>query len=185
MIYLSDLWLPIVASAVIVFVASSILHMVLPLHRNDYAKLPNEDKALESLRSLGVQPGDYAFPCPDGPKDMNSPEMQEKYKAGPVGIVTVLPNGPPAMGKSLTLWFIYCLVMGVFVAYLTGRTVGAGNEYLTVFRVSSTVAFLGYGLGQAVDSIWKGVAWSTTFKHMFDGLVYALLTAGVFGWLWP
>ena len=64
MVYLADLWLPIVVSAVIVFFASSILHMVLPLHRNDYKKMPNEDKVLESLRNLGVPPGRLRFPMP-------------------------------------------------------------------------------------------------------------------------
>jgi hypothetical protein len=89
------------------------------------------------------------------------------------------------MGKYLAMWFVFCLVIGVFAAYLAGRTLGPGTEYLTVFRVTGTVAFLGYAVGQATNSIWMGVTWSSTLKHVFDGLVYALLTAGVFGWLWP
>src|SRR6266851_8791731 len=44
MVSLSALWLPIVLSAVIVFVASSIMYMLLPYHRSDYRKLPEEDK---------------------------------------------------------------------------------------------------------------------------------------------
>jgi hypothetical protein len=185
MVYLTALWLPILISAVIVFIASSILHMLLTYHRSDYKKLPNEENLLEAMRKEGVSPGNYSFPCPASPKDMSSPEMIEKYKKGPVGIVHVLPSGPPVMAKHLTLWFIYCLVVGVFVAYLAGRTLGAGTDYLAVFRVSGTAAFLGYGIGNAVDSIWMGQSWSTSIKHVFDGLVYALLTAGVFGWLWP
>jgi hypothetical protein len=184
MVSLTALWLPIVLSAVVVFIASSIIHMVLPYHRGDYKKMPNEDQVLEALRSAAVAPGDYTFPCPDNPKEMRSPEMMAKYEKGPVGIVTVMPSGPPAMGKSLALWFVFCLVISVFVAYLTGRTLGPGTEYLMVFRVAGTTAFLGYGVGQAINSIWWGQAWWTTLKHIFDGLVYALLTAGMFGWLW-
>jgi hypothetical protein len=185
MVYLSALWLPILLSAVVVFIASSIIHMVLGYHRSDYKKLPNEDKLLEAMRNAAVAPGNYAFPHAAGPKEMKTPEMMEKYKKGPVGFVTVMRSGPPAMGKYLLLWFIFCLVIGVFVAYVAGRALSAGAEYLTVFRIAGTVGFLGYAAACATDAIWKGQPWSTTLKSMFDGLVYGLLTAGVFGWLWP
>jgi hypothetical protein len=185
MVYLTQLWLPIVLSAVIVFVVSSILHMVLPFHKNDYRKLPDEEKLMEALRAAGVTSGPaYHFPhCSH--KEMNSPEMKEKFKKGPLGFITVFPSGPPNMGKFLGTWFLYCLIVGVFTAYLTGRTVAPHTDYLHVFRVAGTIAFMGYGLGHFVDSVWKGQTWGVTFKHMFDGLVYALLTAGTFGWLWP
>jgi len=185
MVYLTTLWLPILLSAVVVFVASSVMHMVLTYHRSDYQKLPNEEKLLDALRSERLAPGTYQFPHCASPKDMKSPEMIEKHRKGPVGILTVIRSGPPAMRKGLLLWFAFCVVISVFVAYLAGRTLSAGTAYLAVFRVAGTVAFLGYSAGNAVDSIWKGQPWSTTVKHMFDGLIYALLTAGVFGWLWP
>ncbi|HKW61108.1 MAG TPA: hypothetical protein VJN89_01070 [Candidatus Acidoferrum sp.] len=178
------LWLPILLSAVIVFVASSILHMVLPYHRSDYKKLPDEDKVLAALRPMNLSRGLYVFPfCTH--KDMKSPEMIEKYKAGPVGTMTIFQSGPPNMGTYLLKWFVYCLVIGVFTAYLTGRTVNAGTEYLRVFRVAGTVSFMAYGVGQLNDSIWKGQPWSNTIKHFIDGLIFALLTGGTFGWLWP
>jgi hypothetical protein len=185
MVELTALWLPIVLSAVIVFIASSILHMVLPLHRSDYQKLPDEDKIMAALRAAGVQPGNYHFPHCASPKEMSTPEMMDKLKAGPVGLLNVIPSGPPAMGKYLAAWFTLCLVMAVFVAYLTGRTVAPGAHYLAVFRVAGTVAFLGFAGGQISDSIWKGQRWSTTCKHVFDSLIYGLLMAGTFGWLWP
>lgn len=185
MVPLTQLWLPIVLSAVVVFVASSVIHMLLGLHFGDYKKLPNEEKLREAIREANVPPGNYMFPCASSPKVMNSPEMIEKWTEGPVGLMNVLPSGPPAMGKNLVQWFAYCLALGFMLAYLAGRTLGPGADYLAVFRVVGTVGFLGYGFAEAVNSIWKGQAWATTFKHMFDGLVYALLTAGVFGWLWP
>jgi len=178
------LWLPILLSAVIVFVASSIMHMVLTYHRSDYKKLPDEDKIAAALRSAGVTRGLYMLPhCSH--QDMKKPEVQEKFKQGPVGMITVLQPGPMNMGKYLLTWFVFCLVIGVFTAYLTGRTVPAGTDYLRVFRVAGTVAFMAYGVGQLNDSIWKGQPWSNTIKHVFDGLVFGLLTAGTFGWLWP
>ncbi|MGA2355666.1 MAG: hypothetical protein ABSG02_14315 [Terriglobales bacterium] len=184
MVSLAALWLPILLSAVIVFVASSIMHMLLPYHRSDYGQLPDEDKALAALRGVGVKPGLYVFPyCTH--KDMKSPALVEKQKQGPVGFITVIPSGPPAMPKFLGQWFGFCLVIGFFVAYLTAHTVAPGANYRAVFRVVGTAAFLAYGLGNLSNGIWKGQPWSVTFKEVFDGLIYGLLTAGTFGWLWP
>ena len=184
MVPLAALWLPILLSAVIVFVASSVMHMLLPYHRSDYQQLPDEDKVLAGLRAAGLKRGLYMFPFGTH-KEMKSPAMVEKYKQGPVGMMTVFPSGPPAMPKFLGMWFVYCLLIGFFVAYLTGRTVAPGAYYLAVFRVAGTAAFLAYGLGHVSNGIWKGQTWSMTIKEVIDGLVYGLLTAGTFGWLWP
>ena len=184
MVHLAALWLPIVVSAVIVFVASSIMHTVLQYHRGDYNQLPDEDKIRATLRSANLKRGLYVFPfCTH--KDMKSPATMEKYKEGPVGFMNIMPSGPPAMPKFLGQWFVFCLVIAFFTAYLTAHTVAEGANYLVVFRVAGTVAFMGYGLGHLSDGIWKGQTWSATIKEVFDGLVYGLLTAGVFGWLWP
>lgn len=185
MISILDLWMPIALSSVIVFFASSILHMVLKYHRADYKALPNEAETLAALRQAKLGPGMYVFPHAASSKDMGTPEMQEKYRQGPVGLMTLRPNGVVAMGKYLATWFAYLVFVGVFVAYLTGRTLGSGTHYLQVFRVAGTTAFMAYGVGQIIESIWEGRPWSNTARAVFDGLVYSLLTAGCFGWLWP
>jgi len=184
MVPLATLWLPILLSAVIVFVASSIMHMLLKYHQSDYRQLPDEDKVRAALRAANLSRGLYVFPFCNH-KDMKSPAMIEKYKQGPVGFVNILPNGPPAMPKFLIQWFIFCLLVGFFVAYLVAHTLAPGTPYLTVFRVVGTAAFLAYGLGNLSNGIWKGQTWSATIKEVIDGLVYGLLTAGTFGWLWP
>jgi len=184
MVPLTALWLPLVVSAVIVFVASSIMHMLLPYHRSDYSQLPDEDKILAVLRAAALKRGLYVFPfCTH--KDMKSPALIEKQKQGPVGFLTIVPSGPPAMPKFLIQWFVYCLLIGFFVAYLTAHTLAPGTHYPAVFRVVGTAAFLAYGLAHLSNGIWKGQKWSVTIKEVIDGLVYALLTAGTFGWLWP
>jgi len=184
MALLSALWLPIVLSAVIVFVASSVIHMLLPYHRGDYGQLPEEDKALSTLRSAGLKRGLYVFPyCTH--KEMNTPAAIEKYQKGPCGMMIVFPTGRPNMGKYLGLWFGYCLLISFFVAYLSAHTVAPGTYYLAVFRVVGTAAFLTYGLGPLANVIWKGYPWSFVLKEAIDGLIYGLLTAGTFGWLWP
>jgi hypothetical protein len=185
MVPLTALWLPILLAAVIVFVASAIMHMLLPYHKSDYQKLPEEDKLLATLRAANLKRGLYVFPFCTEQKELKSPAMIEKYKQGPVGMMTIFPSGPPAMPKLLAMWFVYCLVIGLFVACLTGNTVAPGALYLAVFRVAGTAAFLAYGVGQLVNSIWAGQPWSVTIKHVIDGLIYGLLTAGTFGWLWP
>jgi hypothetical protein len=184
MVPLTALWAPIVLSAVIVFVASSIMHMLLPYHQSDCHQLPDEDTLRAAMRTAGLKRGYYMFPY-SSHKEMKSPAVQEKFKQGPVGIMTVLPSGPPAMPKYLISWFVYCLVIGFFTAYLTGHTVPPGLNYLVVFRVAGTAAFMAYGLGQLSNGIWKGQPWGMTIKEVIDGLVYGLLTAGTFGWLWP
>jgi len=184
MVSLAALWLPIVLSAVIVFIASSIMHMVLPYHRSDYRRLPDEEGIVAALRAAGVTRGLYMFPhCTH--QDMKTPAVQEKFKQGPVGHLTIFPSGTVNMGKFLGLWFAYCLVIGFFVAYLTGHVLATGANYRQVFRVAGTAAFLAYGLGHLSNGIWKGQPWSFVLKEVFDGLIFGLLTGGTFGWLWP
>jgi hypothetical protein len=183
---LSSLWLPILVSAVLVFIASTVIHMFLPFwHRNDYLKMPNEDKAMDSLRPLAIPPGDYMVPYCAGAEDMKSPAFKEKLNKGPVMMVTVRPNGMAGMGKPLVLWFIFCLVIGLFAGYVASRALPPGAQYLRVFQLAGASAFMAYAAAIWPPSIWYGRSWSATFKSTVDGLVYALVTAGAFGWLWP
>jgi len=182
---LADLLLPILLSAVAVFVISSVIHMALPFHKADYQPLPNEAAVLEGMRTHGVVPGHFAFPCPGSMKEMASPEMLAKYQQGPVGFMTVMPSGPPAMGKNLTMWFVYSLVVGVFVAYIGTLSLDAGESAMRVFRVTGAVAVLPYALSYFMDVIWKGMSFGIALKFMIDGVIYGLATAAVFAWLWP
>jgi hypothetical protein len=185
MVTLLSLWLPIVLATVLVFLASFFIHMVLPYHRGDMRKLPKEDEVMEALRKFSIPPGDYGVPHAGSMKEAGQAEFAAKKKAGPQLFMTVLKHDPSAMGLSLFLWFIYSLLVSVISAYIAGRALPAGANYLQVFRFAGCVAFTGYSLALLEQSIWYGRSWWTTAKSMFDGLVYGLLTAGVFGWLWP
>lgn len=182
---LAALWLPILLSAVFVFVVSSVIHMATPMHKGDYKKLPGEANVLSGMRSEGVAPGHYMFPCAESMKAMGEPEMIAKFNEGPVGYVTVIPNGPPAIGKSLITWFIYSIVIGALVAYAATLGLQAGAEFMTVFRFTAVAAILGYAVGEIPQSIWKGMSWGITLKFVIDGLLYGLTTAATFAWLWP
>ncbi len=186
MVPILALWLPILLAAVLVFFGSSIIHMVLGYHKSDYSKVDAEDEVLDALQPANLAPGDYFIPHADSAEAMKSEAYQAKLKKGPAAFMTVAdPGAFSSMGRSLGQWFVYCVVIGVIVAYVTGRMLAPGAEYLTVFRLAGTVTFCCYALGEPIHSIWFHRSWSTTFKTMFDGLIYAVLTGGAFGWLWP
>src|SRR6185436_19421025 len=138
MVSLMSLWLPILLSAVFVFVASSVIHMVLPYHHTDYRKLPNEDETMDALRRVNIPPGDYMMPRPGGSAGMRSPEFLAKMNRGPVAMMTVMRPGPMNMGKNLSQWFVFSLVVSLFSGYIASRAVGPGTEYLEVFRFVGT-----------------------------------------------
>ena len=185
MISIAALWMPILVSAVIVFIASSIIHMAPLWHRSEYPKVPNEDKVMDALRPLAIPPGDYMLPRANDMKDMKSAAFTEKMNRGPVVIMTVLPHGCPSMARNLVRWFLYVVGVSVLAAYMTGNLLPPGTEYLTVFRFACTTAFIGYAVALWQMSIWYKRSWSTTFRATLDGVIYGLLTGGVFGWLWP
>jgi len=185
MVPIVSLWLPIQVSAVLVFLASWLVHMLLGYHRSDFAQVPSEDGVMEAMRPFNVPPGDYMMPHSGSGNPMKDPAFMEKFNRGPVAVMTVMPSGVMSMGSSLAQWLVYCVVVSVIAAYVAGRALGPGESYLEVFRFAGVVSFVGYALALVQNSIWYKRKWSTTLKSLFDGLVYGLLTAGVFGWLWP
>jgi hypothetical protein len=185
MVTLGALWIPIVLSAVLVFILSAIVHMVLRYHASDYSKLPNEDAVRAAIRAGNPRPAQYIIPYCATPKEMESPEMKQKYAEGPIAVLNLKAPGYQGMGPMLFQWFVFTLVVSLFVAYVAAHTVPAGTVYLEVFRVVGSIAFLAYGAGQIPAAIWMGKPWSVALKELFDGLLYGLVTAGTFGWLWP
>lgn len=182
---LSSLVVPIALSTVFVFIASSIIHMASPWHKSDYPRVPNEDRAREVLRALAIPPGDYMIPRPSSRADLRSPEFAAKIHTGPVMILTVMPNGPMPMLRNMGLWLLYCAAVSVFAGYIAGRALAPGAEYLEVFRFAGATAFIGYVVALWQMSIWYHRSWTTTLKATVDGFIYACLTAGTTGWLWP
>jgi len=185
MVGLGDLWLPILVASVLVFIVSAIIHMVLKYHNKDYTRLPNEEAVRAAIRGGNPAPAQYVIPyCPDM-KDMEKPEIKQKYLEGPVAVINLLRPGVPNMGKYLSQWFAYLLVVSLFIGYVASHSLPREATYLQVFRIVGAIGFLVYGLGQLPASIWMGKPWRITVKDMIDGLVYGLVTAGTFGWLWP
>ena len=182
---LYSLWLPILLAAVVVFLASSVIHMAPLWHRGDYPAIPNEDQVRAALRPFAIPPGDYMLPRPASNEQMKSPEFAAKVLEGPNIVMTVLPNAAWSMVRNLGLWFVYCLVVSLFAAYVTVHAVPTGAPYGEMFRFASTTAFIAYSVALWQMSIWYRRAWGLTIKATIDGLIYACLTAVAFGWLWP
>ena len=185
MVELTSLWLPILLSSVFVFLLSSVIHMALPWHKKDFPKLERQDEIQQALRPFNIPAGEYLIPRAADRKEMMSPEYKEKMEKGPMAIITVWTSAQASMSTPLILWFIYTIVIGIFAAYVSGRALPTGAHYLAVFRFAGVTTFLAYTAALWQMSIWFKRPWSTTIKSTIDGLLYALLTAGTFGWLWP
>lgn len=185
MVTLGMLWLPILLSAVLVFVLSAVFWMVLPFHKSDFSKLPDEEAVRTALNKKKLAPGQYRIPWCDDMKEMQQPPMMKKLEEGPVATIVVQPSGPMKMGGSMAISVLYNILVAVFVAYMAGRLLPVGAHYLAVFRVVGTATILAYCGALFYPSIWMGRPWNVTFKDLVDGVIYGLMTAGIFGWLWP
>jgi hypothetical protein len=164
---------------------SSLVHMVFKWHNNEYRRLPNEEEARTALRSSAGSPGMYFVPHMSHHKEMQEPEMLKKFVDGPVAMITMRRAGPPTMGPALGQWFVLNLAVAALCAYLACRAVPAGASFLAVARYASLVTFAAYGVGAISSGIWMGKPWSAVFKELLDAFIYGLVTACVFGALWP
>jgi hypothetical protein len=185
MVTLFDLWLPIVVSAVAVFMLSSLVHMVFKWHNADYRALANEDEVRAVIQKMNPSPGEYVVPHCTDMKQMQSPEFQHKYRDGPVGMLTLRSRGVPDMTRPLIAWFVYTLVVALLAGYVASRVLPAGAEALHVLQAVATIAFMTYVGGSVQNGIWMGKPWSSVAKDLFDGVLYGLATGIAFGWLWP
>lgn len=183
MVPLTMLWLPILVSAVIVFIASNILWMALPFwHNRDYKKT-GDDEAFMNL-TANLPSGQYLFPFLDY-KTLTAEQRAELSKR-PGGYLLLRNPNNFSFPAAIAIWFLYILFVSFFVAYLTGRTLGPGTHYLEVFRVAGTIGVAAWALGMNFSSsIWYGKPWIVTIKEIIDGVIYGVLIAGTFGWLWP
>jgi hypothetical protein len=179
------LWLPIVLSAVAVFIASSVIHMFLGWHNNDYAAVPGEEAVMSALRPFGIPPGEYMMPRAPTHADMRTPEFQARLAQGPVMMMSVWPNGMMAMGKTMLQWFVYVLVISAAVGCLTCIAIRPGADPHRVFHVTAFAGTLAYVAALWPASIWFRKPWIVTIKATIDGIIYAVITAGIFVWLWP
>ena len=179
------LWLPILVSAVFAFVASAIIWTVMPHHKSDFKALPDEVAARNALKPQDIPPGQYNIPNIASHDALKDPEVVQLFTDGPVGFLTVVPKGVPAMGKNLVQSLVFYFLVSGTVAYLASRSLPTNPEYWEVFRFVGTFSWAAYGFGMIPDAIWFGRPWSSVSKQLVDAFVYASLTAGAFAGFWP
>jgi hypothetical protein len=182
---IETLWLPILLSAVAVFIVSSLIHMATPWHKNDFSKVPDEDNVMAALRPFGIPHGEYMIPKADSMADMQSPGFKAKMAAGPNVIMSVLRPMPMSMPSFLIQWFLFVLVVSAAVACLASATVAHGASPHHVFHAVAFSTFLTYSAAIWPFSIWYQRPWGTTFRSTIDGLIYGLVTGAIFMQFWP
>ncbi len=183
---LISLWLPILLSAVVVFVISSLIHMVIKWHAPDYRGFANEDAVRDAIRAGQPTPGRYVVPYCSDMKQMGGEAMLKKYREGPVGHIVLAPPGVPNMGKYLGLWFLWSLAIAVVAAFLATRLLGVDHHRaLAAAKLVGAVTFIAHGFGTVQESIWMARPWSSTAKYLLDAALYAVGSGFVFLWLWP
>jgi hypothetical protein len=185
MSFIAELWIPIVVSAVLIFIASSLIHMVFKWHNSEYRKLSNEDAVRVAVRAGSPAPGQYVIPHCLDMKDMGSPEMQQKFVEGPIAFITVRPSGPPKMGGALGMWFAYVLGVCAIAAYVAQHSIPEGANFYHVSRVVGALSFLAHAGGSVQLGIWMGKPWSSVGKDVLDAIIYAVIAGSTFGLLWP
>ena len=182
---ITDLWLAILLAGLFCWLASALVHMLFKYHNADYKQLANEDDVATALRASSASPALYTMPFCIDMKEMGEESMQKKFEAGPVAMITVLPNGMPAMGKTMVQQFLFFLIGGGLIACLMTMLLGSGAAYMEVFKPVFLASLLTYGWAQIPYSIWMGQPWSNCLRYLIDAVIYAGVTAGTFAWLWP
>jgi hypothetical protein len=183
--HFGSLWLPVLVSAVVVWVASALMHMVMPHHKSDFDKLPSEDGVADALRKLSLKPGQYLLPFMRDMKDMKDPAFVKRLEAGPLAMIRIRPNGVPKMGPNLIQYFVYCFGVSFVTGYITRHTLELTATGPMVFRFTGTFAMAAYALANLPESIWMWRPWGATWKNVFDAVIYGILTAACFALLWP
>lgn len=182
--FLAQLWIPILASAVLVFIASSVIHMLIKWHQSEYRGFSNEDAVRSAIRAGNAAPGQYVVPYCRDMKEMAAPEMQAKFVEGPNAFITLRAPGAPNMGRPLMLWFLYIVGIGVITAYVASKTLHADATFWQVCRVASVLPFIAYCGGSVQMGIWMGKPWASVARDILDGFIYGAITGLTFAWLW-
>jgi len=178
------LWLPILLSAVVVMIGSTVIWMALKYENAEWKPIAGEDQLREAVRKLNLPaPGQYLFPHGMGREGMAA--AMKKMEEGPNGVLLLTKPRKFSMGSNLFQVFVFYLVVGLFVAYVASHALSMGVGYLRVFQIAGTCAFMAYGFGLVPEAIWFGRTWKSVFKGLVSALILGCLTAGTFGWLWP
>lgn len=189
--FLTSLWLPILLSTAAVWLASMILGMALPHHKQDFIAIPEaqggEDGFMDDLCKRGIKPGNYLFPDFRSREAMNSPKVQKALNEGPSGHL-IIWKAPLTMADKMVGTFIVYLVATTLIAYLATVAlppVLGPTPSAKVFQIVTTAGVLTYCFSFIPSAIWWGSYKRTIVANIIDGLIYAAITGAIFAWRWP
>lgn len=182
---LANLWLPILVATVLCFIASALIWMIAPHHKKEWPPVPGQDDLIATLRKHNVGQGNYMFPHADRSDKTAFEAASKQWAEGPAGVLYIFPKGKLNMGKMMALQFVYFLLVNTLVALADSRVIGNAAVYLYVFKFTALLAFMAHSLGTVPEAIWFGRPWKSIVLQGVDSLIYAGLTAGTYGWLWP
>ena len=177
-------WMPILASAAAVWVASAIAWMAINHHADDMKSLtPDAESKLSNLvKAHNIAPGVYGYPDFKKCKGQ-SPEERKAAMKEPMGILRVWK--PINMSRPMILSFLFYIFIGVLIAYLgTAAGIPAVGPFSHAFRVFGTAGVLAHACGGVVCNMWFQESRRAMILNFVDGVVYGLITGAVFAALW-
>lgn len=177
------LWLPVLMTTVVLFVASFLAWVVLPHHKPDVRRWPEEERLLDFVRESGAAPGEYLFPLIEQ-DEMKEDRARQRYERGPWGLIRVWPRQPD-MVRNMAATFGYFLLVTLLVAYVAAAALTPGAVFGEVFRIVATTAILAYCAGGVLNEIWFTRPLRAKLMNAIDGLVYGAITGVIFGLMWP
>ncbi|RMH26081.1 MAG: hypothetical protein D6693_07735 [Planctomycetota bacterium] len=183
--FITELWIPILVSAVAAWIVQAIVWTVMPHRKKEWRKVGDDDAFKAAIRGFNLEPGYYMFPWCDDPSKAKDAEFHKKMNEPPLGTLH-LWAGRRSMGACMAWSFVFNLAASVSVAYLAWEALERpGVDYLKVFQITGAAAFLAYTFALIPGGIWFGKPIKSMAYDVADGLAVALLTGGIFGWLWP
>lgn len=183
--FFTQLWMPIVVSALVAWIISAIIWTAMPHRKKEWGGVTDEDDFRKAITSRKLKPGNYMFPYCE-PAEMKDEAHKNRMNTGPYGTLYIWTHRR-GMGACMGGSFVFNLVASFFIAYIAWQalTGQADTAYLKVFQITGATAFLTYTFALIPGGIWFGKPVRSMVYDAIEGLVIALMIAGVFGWLWP
>lgn len=177
----TELWLPILLAGVATHIASTIAWTVLPHHKPEWKGLGDDEDGLQDwIAGREIPAGQYLFPFASGMKEADCDAIKEKQQK--CRGMLLLYQRPVNMGAAIGKTLAFFLVAAFMIGYLAAFSVPSGASFWHVFRFVSTAGILTHCFARFPHVFWfpEKIAMS-----LLDGVVYSLITAGVFAALWP
>lgn len=176
-----SLWMPIVGSGFATHFASTLAWTVLPHHKPEIKSLGDkEEQFTDWIACKEIEPGQYVFPYCEDMKQTETELFKQKQGkcSGELRVWARPVNMLAAMVKTLGFFLFAAFMIGYVCAYTLTPYTDKGD----VFRIVLVLGIMTHCFAIFPRVFWFPRSYATS---LVDGVVYALLTAGIFYALWP